>query len=94
MLRVKEITKKYETAKNTMREILVQNHKKQLKSGQSQQNRAISQVAKISQPAKFCNYENSQLYKISTMLTLPLYIAVIAFCFVYATSSSARVLRI
>ena len=44
MLRFKEITKKYERTKNTMRAILVQNHKKQSKSGKH---------SKTGQAAKF-----------------------------------------
>ena len=43
-------------------------------------------AAEISQPAKFCSYENSHHCKISAMLTLPLYLPPIAFFFVRAAS--------
>ena len=58
---------------------------KQSKSGQR---------SKTRQAVKFRSCENSQHFKISVMLTLPLYLAPNAFFFVHAASSLARVLRI
>ena len=55
----------------------------------------ILHAAKILQPVKISHAAKiSQHCKISTMLTLPLYLASIALCFVHAASSSAQVLRI